>query len=415
MAKTEIGRVSVVYGADGSQMIAETRRVTMATQQYSKEAMRASQTAVSMGASNGRLGFQLNQIAYTIDDVSNSTGDWTQKLRGAANNLGVLAGSLHPVAGLLTTIGLAAIPFVVKQFFDMADAAKDATSELEKYRLQLAGISKVESFRGNLLGESADDAQKAARTAQRDLETLDRLAAKREQRIRELEAQRARRGQVRDEIASIRVRAGRKSEDSGAGRARLRRQELQRELDALNALDLDAKLKLEREGVTASEVERSNLEAMLGIAKERIKAAEKEEDAANALLSATREGEAFAKRRELEVERTSLAAERDSLLVQQAYADQQISAIADQLSGAVASVGAVGAFERGAGAFSAQQAASRFASNAAAQEERRERKEMLETLKENTRNTDRYLSDINRRLEALSREIDVVSADEVGL
>ncbi|MEO1063752.1 MAG: hypothetical protein AAFZ07_20230 [Actinomycetota bacterium] len=147
--------------------------------------VRTSSARVTRGLGRSALGGATTQLSFALDDVVNSTGDWTIKLRGAANNISTLVTTIHPVAGILTTIGIASLPLVVNGLTGLGDAAEASKRRLAGLREELAELDEDLAQRRTLQdldrngggGGGGDNLVFGLRENKRD---LDALAAERE-------------------------------------------------------------------------------------------------------------------------------------------------------------------------------------------------------------------------------------------
>lgn len=88
-----------------------------------------------IGKSSTKLNGILTQSSYALDDflsVYSMTGQYAPALRGTANNLGLIAMQLHPLAGMATTVALTLGTVLIPKLFETGDAAEDAASGIDR-------------------------------------------------------------------------------------------------------------------------------------------------------------------------------------------------------------------------------------------------------------------------------------------
>jgi len=94
----------------------------------------ARHTSVVGRQMSGRWTGAMNQLSYATDDmlgVLGAGGSFSQGLRATANNIGTLVTTINPVAGILTTIGLAAGTSLVSAFESAGDASHGLADDTE--------------------------------------------------------------------------------------------------------------------------------------------------------------------------------------------------------------------------------------------------------------------------------------------
>lgn len=127
----------VIYGT--KQLHAETRQLN-------------TETARTSG-SLGKTGAILNQVTFAADDFANTIGTMgaAGAVRSMGNNLSTLALQIHPLAGLFTVAGVAALSYALKTE-DVAKSNDKAKESLDRYKESLKSI-KLEIDRAKMSGE----------------------------------------------------------------------------------------------------------------------------------------------------------------------------------------------------------------------------------------------------------------------
>lgn len=92
------------------------------------------------GAAMGGMGSRLTQVSYAVDDLTNVLGNYglttagvSAAIRAMSNNIGTLVTSINPMAGIVTTLGLALAAFLIPQLFGTGEAAEEAASKLDAF------------------------------------------------------------------------------------------------------------------------------------------------------------------------------------------------------------------------------------------------------------------------------------------
>jgi hypothetical protein len=94
--------------------------------------------AEAQGARDSRTAiFQLTSAAqdasYAFDQMGNTTQAWSMAMRGASNNIGFMLSAMGGWVAILGTIGVIALPSVVRGVMNLFDSTEKLRKESEKY------------------------------------------------------------------------------------------------------------------------------------------------------------------------------------------------------------------------------------------------------------------------------------------
>lgn len=131
-----IVRASLYFDVNGRQAVQQVQQVEKSVAQLQK----------STNSGFGQTQQVAQQAVYAIDDffAAFATGGVAGGLRGAGNNLTLIASQLGGIKTQLIAIGvLAAGQLLAKYFLDAKEATKASSRELDEYRAKLEHISGI--------------------------------------------------------------------------------------------------------------------------------------------------------------------------------------------------------------------------------------------------------------------------------
>jgi hypothetical protein len=133
-----VSKINVLVGANTSQLTAGMQQASSAVRGFS--------------ASAGNMQMAMQQAVFAVDDAASSfgTGGIAGSIRGAANNISMLASSLFGVKGLMVAVGITAATQLAMSFMKTKDEAETAKKGIDELRNSLDALTRQRERRRGL-------------------------------------------------------------------------------------------------------------------------------------------------------------------------------------------------------------------------------------------------------------------------